>query len=105
MQDNRTTDNESVYPDTEGFEIAFEVFEGHPTSAFMLAHHLIAIKEFLQSERRDIGEAVAALDRAVDALYRHSDFRSVSHELYRAAVEGRITTEQEDAIRQLGIRM
>ena len=41
---------------------------------------------------------------AVDSLYEHSEFRSVGHELFRAAVEGRLTTEQENRLHELGIR-
>ena len=37
-------------------------------------------------------EALAAIDRAVDGLYEHSEFRGVSHELFLTAVEGKLTT-------------
>ena len=91
--------------DFEDWEIAFQPYAEHPILAFMLAHHLIAIKDYLQAEQRNIPEAMAALDRAVDSLFQHTEFHTVSHELYRAAVEGRITTDQEDAVRKLGIKM
>ncbi len=101
MQDNPNTENPPL--DAEDWQIAFEVYAGHPIDAFSLAHKLIAVQEFLQGERKRIPEAIAALDQAVDTLYEHTEFRRVSHELYRAAVEGRITTEQEAAIRELRI--
>ena len=99
------TESENAPLDAEDWQIAFEVYEGHPIDAFSLAHKLIAVQEFLQGDRKRIPDAVAALDQAVDALYEHTDFRRVSHELYRAAVEGRITTDQERAISELGIRI
>jgi hypothetical protein len=61
-------------------------------------------KSYLQTEIKNIPEALAAIDRAVDTLYQHGDFRHVSHQLFRATVEGAITIEQEDLIQQLGIR-
>jgi hypothetical protein len=91
--------------DFEDWQIAFEPYANNPSLAFMLAHHLIAIKDYLQAEQRNIPEAIAALDRAVDNLFEYTEFRSVSHELYRAAVEGRITIDQERAISELGIRI
>lgn len=97
-------ENESPRLDPEDWEIAFEVYEGHPISALTLAHHLIALKEYLQSEPKNIPEALAAIDRAVDSLYEHSEFRDVSYQLFRSAVEGNITTELENRIHQLGIR-
>jgi hypothetical protein len=44
------------------------------------------------------------MNRAVDALYEHSEFRSVSLELFRATVHGRLPVEVENLVRQLGIR-
>ena len=103
MQDNPNTKNSPL--DAEDWQIAFEVYEGHPIDAFSLAHKLIAVQQCLQGERKRIPDAVTVLDQAVDTLYEHTEFRSVSHELFRAAVEGRITTEQEALIRELGIRI
>ena len=104
MRDNPNT-NENPLLDAEDWQIAFEVYEGHPIDAFSLAHKFIAVQECLQGERKRIPDALAALDQAVDTLYEHTEFRRVSHALYRAAVEGRITTDQENAIRELGIRI
>jgi hypothetical protein len=101
MSETRT-ENPSL--DAEDWEIAFEVNKEHPLSALTLAYHLMALRGYLQSEIKNIPEALAAIDRAVDTLYQHSDFRHVSHRLFRATVGGAITTEQEHVIHQLGIR-
>ena len=107
MPDNPSTDsaNENPYPDAEDWQAAFDVYEGYATAAFALAHDLIAVQQYLTGERKKVAEAVATLNAAVDALYEHTDFRKVSHELFRAAVEGRITIEQEQALRDLGVRI
>ena len=90
--------------DAEDWEIAFEVYEGQPLSALTLAYHLTTLKSYLQNETKNIPEALAAIDRAVDSLYQHSDFRRVSHQLFRITIEGALTVEQEKLINQLGIR-
>jgi hypothetical protein len=101
MQDNpNTTENPPL--DTEDWQTAFEPYAQDPICAFMLAQRFAVLQEFVQSAPV---KATAAINRAVDCLYEHSEFRSVGLELFRAAVEGRITTEQEDALRQLGIRI
>ena len=90
--------------DAEDWEIAFQVYEGHPACALTLAHHMISLRSYLNGEPKNIPEAIAAIDRTVDSLYEHSEFRSVGHELFRAAVEGRLTIEQENRLHELGIR-
>ena len=103
--DSTKSAKENTYPDTEDWQAAFDVYEGHAAEAFALAYDLIAIQQYLTGERKKIPEAVATLNAAVDVLYEHTQFRSVSHELFRAAVEGRITTEQEQLLRDLGVRI
>ena len=98
------TETESLALDAEDWEIAFEVYEEHPMEALTLAYHLITLKSYLQSKTKNIPEALAAIDRAVDSLCEHSDFRHVSHQLFRTTIEGALTVEQENLINQLGIR-
>ena len=96
------TENPSL--DDEDWEIAFEVYEGQPLSALTLAYNLTALKSYLQNETKNIPEALAALDLAIDSLFQHSDFRHVSHKLFRTTIEGDLTVEQENLINKLGIR-
>ena len=105
MPEHRSTVSaiESPYPDAEDWQNVFEVYAERPDLAFSLAHQLIVIEKFLQGGRKWIPEALALLDLAVDTLYTHTQFRVVSHELFRAAIEGRISTEQEKSLRDLGI--
>ena len=66
-----------------------------------LEPHLSALQDYVQS---DAGQATAAINRAVDALYEHSEFRAVSLELFRATVHGRLPVDLENLVHQLGIR-
>jgi hypothetical protein len=99
MPYNGNTENPPL--DVEDWRIAFNPYNQHPLSALTLAHHLAKLKEYVQN---DAAEAKAAIDRAVDCLYEHSEFRSVSFELFRVAVEGRMTSEQENVVHELGIK-
>jgi hypothetical protein len=99
MLENRNTENAPL--DCEDWQIAFQPYVKHPFLALALAQHLTALQEYVQS---DVVKATAAINRAVDSLYEHSEFRSVSLELFRASVQGRMSVEVENLLNQLGIR-
>jgi hypothetical protein len=98
MQENRNTENPPL--DCEDWQIAFHPYVNFPLLALALAQHLSALQSYVQSDK---AEATAAINRAVDALYEHSQFRSVSLELFRATAQGRLDVEAENLIHQLGI--
>jgi hypothetical protein len=99
MQDNPITENPPL--DCEDWQIAFKPYVKHPFLALALAQHLTALQDFVQS---DTTKATAAINRAVDALYEHTEFRSVGLLLFRATVQGRLPVDTENLIHQLGIR-
>ncbi len=99
MLENRNTENPPL--DAEDWQIAFEPYVNHPLLALALAQHLTALQGYVQS---DAVKATAAINCAVESLYEHSEFRSVSLELFCATVQGRMTVELENLVHQLGIR-
>jgi hypothetical protein len=102
MPDNPNTDSESSYLDAEDWQIALEPYEGKPQAALTLGFHLVELKRYVNSLK--MNAASGAIDRAIDCLYEHSDFRRVSRELFLIAIEGRLTTDRETLLRELGIR-
>ena len=48
-------------------------------------------------------EALLEIEVAIDCLHEHSEFRSISRELFGTAIEGRLTTDKETLLRQLGL--
>ena len=48
---------------------------------------------------------MATIDRAIDCLFEHSDFCSAGRELFLTAIEGKLTTDKEELIRHLGIKI
>ena len=100
MPENRNTENAPL--DCEDWEIVFAPYVEHPLLALALAQHLTALQDYIQTEA--IVAATGAINRAVEELYEHSDFRSVSLELFRATVQGRLPVDVENIVNALGIR-
>jgi hypothetical protein len=101
MQYNPNTDNLPI--DAEAWEIAFKPYGTYPKAAYDLARHLMAVKQFLQTQPPDVSGATAALDEACETLYPFSEFHSAGYELYRTVIEGRATRAHENLMDSLGI--
>jgi hypothetical protein len=101
MQDNPNTENQSL--DNEDWQIAFEPYEGQPQAALTLAYHLAELKRSIAT--LNMHGAIAGIDQAIDSLYDHSDFRSVSRDLFLTAITGELTTDKEVLLRQLGMQI
>jgi len=102
MQDNPNTDNPPI--DAEAWEIAFKPYGAYPNAAYDLARHLMALKQVLQTQPPDVSGATAALDEACEALFPLSEFHAAGYELFRIAIEGRVTRAHESLMESLGIK-
>ena len=91
--------------DTEHWKIVLKVYAGHPVSALTLAYQLIAIKQSLQRGRKGIPDAIAALDLATDSLFPHTDFYKMGHKFYHVTIEGKLKPNQEEKLRELGVKV
>jgi hypothetical protein len=106
MTENAASENhaiENVALDAEEWQMSLEPFEGHPYDALQLAFRFAALKHLIRELK--LNEAIAAIDRGIDCLYEHSEFRSVSRELFQSGIDGKLTFEQEEMLRQAGIRI
>jgi hypothetical protein len=105
MQNNATTDteNDSAYVDSEDWQIAFEPYEGEPQAALTLGFLLTDLKRCIRD--LDMHEALTEIDGAIECLYEHSDFRSISLELFQTAIGGKLATDKEALLRQLGMKI
>lgn len=101
MPDDPSTDTVSPPLDCEDWQIAFQPYVKYPYLALALAQHLSALQDYVEN---DAVKAIAAINRAVDTLFEHSEFRAVGLELFRATVHGEMPVEVENVIHQLGIR-
>ncbi|HJP90441.1 MAG TPA: hypothetical protein VJ875_00705 [Pyrinomonadaceae bacterium] len=91
--------------EAENWKLALKLYGGRPIPALLLAHQLMAIKQSLQLGRKGIPDAIAGLDLAIDALFPHTDFYKVSHRFYLRKLQGNIKPEQEQKLRQLGVKV
>ena len=104
MQEDPTTDDENeTSPDLEDWQIAFEPYEGEPEAALTLGYRLSELKQLIRD--LDMHEALQEIDAAIDCLFEHSDFRSISRELFETAIAGRLSTEREGLLRKLGVQV
>ena len=88
--------------EAENWTIAVKHYEGHPIPALLLAHQLMAIRQSLQRGCEGIPEAVAGLDLAIESLYLHTNFHKIGKGLYYCTIEGTITPDEEEKLRELG---
>jgi len=91
--------------DPEQWEIVLKVYAGHPVAALTLAYQLIEIKRSVKRGQKGIPDAIAGLDLAVEALYPHTDFYRMGHQFYHRTIEGNLKPEQEEKLRQLGVKL
>ena len=103
MQDNPITDTENAYLDAEDWQVALEPYEGKPQAALTLGINLTELKRRVKA--LDLRGATEGIDVAIDCLYEHSEFRSVSRELFATALEGDLTTDTENMLRELGLEI
>jgi hypothetical protein len=107
MQEDPNTDAEidtvTVHLDPEDWQIAFEPYEGNPQAALTLGFRLTELKQSIRD--LDMHEALQEIELALDCLYEYSDFRSISREMFGTAIAGKLTTDKEELIRHLGIRI
>lgn len=85
--------------------IALALYKGRPIPALLLAHQLMAIKQCIQRGEKGIPDAIKGLDLAIDNLFLHTDFYNVSRKLYMRRLEGTIKPEEEEQLRQLGVKL
>lgn len=91
--------------DAEQWKIVLNVYTGHPIPALTLAYQLIALKQSLQRGPKGIPDAIAGLDLAIDSLFLHTDFYKMGHKFYLRTIEGRLKPQQEEKLRQLGVKV
>lgn len=103
MLDDPNTDSENPYLDADDWQVALEPYEGKPTAALTLGINLVELKRRVKA--LDLRGVTEAIDLAIDRLYEHSDFRTVSRELFVTALEGNLTPDTEHMLRELGLEI
>jgi hypothetical protein len=104
MSDNPNKQTENPPLDADDWENAFEPYKGHPGAALQLSFCLNALRDYLYEDPLDAEFMSEAIDRAITALYPHSDFHMLCRKFFNKVVEGDMTLEEEQMIKKLGIK-
>jgi len=105
MQDNPNKESENPPLDAEDWQDAFEPYAGQTGAALMLGFNLMVLLGYLKVEPPKIEEAVEGIERGIEALYAHTQFHEVCHDMYLKVVGGELTLEQEEMLKKLGIKI
>jgi hypothetical protein len=81
--------------DYEDWQIVFEVYEGYPILAFILAQHLDFVKVLIQHSAEGRESAIDGLDRAIEVLRPFTPLGDAERRIYLSAVAGTLTPERE----------
>jgi hypothetical protein len=102
MPEDPITENAPL--DTEDWELAFLPYKGRPGEALQLAVNLTILASYTAIEPRKTEEAIEALACAVEVLYDYTQFHGVCHDMYLKVVGGKLTVEEEETLKNLGIK-
>jgi hypothetical protein len=77
-------------------------YKAHPIEA--LAYQLIAIRQTLERGSKGIPDLSKHLNLSIESLYPHSSFDRISRKFFWPVLEGKVTFEQEELLRKLGVK-
>lgn len=101
MPNNPNMDSEGPPLDAEDWDIVFGAYEEYPILAFILAQHLDCVKAYIQNGREGREKAAAGLERAIESLMPHTNYRDAGRTVYQLAVAGNLLPEHEEMIRTI----
>jgi len=52
----------------------------------------------------DVETATAAIDRGIEALFPYTHFHGVCHDAYLKVIGGKLTLEEEEMLKKLGLK-
>jgi hypothetical protein len=106
MPDNDSTDKPSERPplDIEDWELAFAAYKGNHSAALNMGFCLMVIKGYLSYDPPKIEAVLKGIDHAILALYPYTQFHDVCHDMYIKVIGGDLTLEEEEKLKNLGIK-
>jgi hypothetical protein len=104
MPNHPNTKSESVPLDAEDWEIAFEPFSEDSSAALMMGFNLMLLKSYLTVKPSRLQEAIESLDCTMEVVFQHTDFHDISYALFVRLAGGKLTLEEEEMLRSLGVK-
>ena len=114
MQNNANTEDTNNTDDTDDltrrpaverdeWELAFEPLEGD-YAAIKMGFILTMLKKHLDTQLFKPRAVMDALDEAMEVLFPLTPFHRASFDLFIKFMEGKLTFEEEEMIKALGVR-
>ena len=109
MQINVTTDITEDDPipsplvERDLWEQAFEPFEGEHYAALRLGFNFAMLRNYLDGQLIKYPQVMESLDHAMEVLFGYSEFHDASYDLFIRLTEGKLTLEEEQMLKALGI--
>ena len=109
MQDNPSTENTDTQTheidlDREDWEVAFEPLEKNSFPVLKLGFNFAIMRKYLDTQLFKPRPVMEALDDAMTVLFGLTEFRDVSFNLFLKFSEGRLSFEEEQMLRALGVK-
>lgn len=104
---NTNTNNQTQWPllDSEDWEAAFAPFEDDPVSALSLGFKLARLRLYLDAQLIKPRPVMESLDLAMEVLFPYTDFHKASFNLFLKLMEGKLTFDEEQMLRALGVKL
>jgi hypothetical protein len=109
MPDNPSTENTDTQTEPfdlerEDWELAFEPLEKNSYAVLRLGFNFAIMRKYLDSQLFKPRPVMETLDEAMGVLFALTEFHDVSFNLFLKFTEGKLTFEEEQMLRALGVK-
>ena len=109
MQNNANTENTDTQTheidlDREDWEVAFEPLEKYSFPVLKLGFNFAIMRKYLDTQLFKPRPVMEALDDAMTVLFGLTEFHDVSFNLFLKFSEGKLSFEEEQMLRALGVK-
>ena len=109
MQDNPNTENTNTQTEPfdlerEDWELAFEPLEKNSYAVLRLGFNFAIMRKYLDGQLFKPRPVMEALDEAMEVLFALTEFHDVSFNLFLKFSEGKLSFEEEQMLRALGVK-
>jgi hypothetical protein len=113
MQDNPSTDktdntDNQAQPfdmEREDWELVFEPYEGNAYAAIRMGFNIRTLRKHLDAQLFKPRPVMEALDLAMEVLFPFTDFHKASFDLFLKITDGKLTFEEEQMLKALGVKI
>jgi hypothetical protein len=110
MPENVTTNNTDDQTrefdmEREDWELAFAPFEGHPFAALRMGFNIATIRKDLNGLLLKSRPVMDTLELAMEVVFPYTDFHKASLDLFLKFTDGKLTFDEEQMLKALGVKI